>query len=101
MTQTATQTPITQTLETFLRAFDHNADISKAPSCFADTFLAAGPGSVSVVKAADLAVALPRRKKMFEEMGCRSGTLESVVETKLDDRYTLAQAKWRMTFRPG
>jgi hypothetical protein len=95
-----TRTP-TLTLETFLGAFDHNADISKAPACFADTFLAAGPDSVSVVKAADLALALPRRKKMFEEMGCRAGTLDSVMETKLDNRYTLAQATWRMTFARG
>lgn len=92
---------MTQSLETFLRTLEHNCDISKAASCFADTFLAAGPDGVTVVKAADFALALPRRKKMFEEMGCRSATLDSVMETKIDARYTMAQAKWRMTFVRG
>ncbi|MBV8630514.1 MAG: hypothetical protein JOZ83_06285 [Silvibacterium sp.] len=87
-----------QSLETFLRSLEHGSETSTAVSCFADTFLAAGPNGVTVVKATELAAALPHRKKMFEEMGCRSATLDSVSETKLDDRYTLAEAKWRMTF---
>lgn len=92
---------MTQSLEMFLRTLEHAGDISKAVSCFADTFLAAGPDGVTVVKTADFALALPRRKKMFEEMGCRSATLDSVIETKLDARYTMAQTKWRMTFVRG
>lgn len=38
---------------------------------------------------------------MFEQMGHRSTKLESAVVTELDDRYVMAETKWRMTFAHG
>ena len=94
----------TAIIEEFLSTFEHNEsrhDAAALASRFADTFLVAGPDGTRVVKASDFALALPRRQKMFDEMGCRATKLESAVVTKLDDRYAMAETKWRMTFVHG
>jgi hypothetical protein len=69
---------------------------------FADTFLAAGPQGAKCVSSADFALALPKRKQLFDSLGCQSTTLVSLEETPLDARYVLARTKWQMTFsRPN
>jgi hypothetical protein len=94
----------TQSVAEFLSAFERTENpqqIAQLASRFADPFLAASPGGAIVVSAADFALALPRRRKMFDELGCRSTRLASIVETKLDDRYILAETKWLMVFARG
>jgi hypothetical protein len=94
----------TQSIAEFLSAFERTENphqIAQLASCFADPFLAASPGGAVVVSAADFALALPRRRKIFDELGCRSTRLASIVETKLDDRYVLVETKWLMVFARG
>ena len=95
---------LTEAITTLLRAFERNStrdDVAALAQCYADNFLAAGPAGVSVVNRHDFALALPRRKAMFDQMGCRSTKLDSVTVTKLDDRYAMAETTWRMTFAHG
>ena len=69
---------------------------------FADTFLAAGPQGAKCVNSADFALALQRRKQLFDSLGCKSATLASLEEVPLDARYVLVRTKWKMTFsRPN
>jgi hypothetical protein len=93
-----------ESITTFLRAFgrtDNPGEIAELARCFAETFIAAGPDGPTVIRQQDFALALPRRKKMFDEMGCRSTSLDTVVVTKLDDRYALAETTWLMRFAHG
>jgi hypothetical protein len=94
----------TEVIEELLRTFEHTEKqngVEALVSRFADMFLVAGPDGARAVRASDFALALPKRQKMFDEMGCRSTKLDSVVVTKLDERYVMAQTKWRMGFARG
>jgi len=75
-----------------------NDDIPSLVSLFEDVFLAAGPQGAKSVRAEDFALALPKRKQLFDKLGCQSTALVSLHETVLDDHYALAKTKWRMTF---
>jgi hypothetical protein len=91
----------TDTLERFFRAFESNAssnDIPTQVAQFADVFMAASPQGTQVVRLSDFAVALPRRKQLFDRLGCRSTALVSLEERPLDARYVMASTRWRMTF---
>jgi hypothetical protein len=91
----------TDTLERFFRAFETNAssnDIPTQVAQFADVFMAASPQGTQVVRLSDFAVALPRRKQLFDRLGCRSTALVSLEERPLDARYVMASTRWRMTF---
>jgi hypothetical protein len=93
--------PITTATERFFRAYEANissADIQALIAHFADVFMAAGPQGTQAVKASDFALALPRRKQMFDSWGCQTTALASLRETPLDARYVLAATQWRMTF---
>ncbi|HET6384220.1 MAG TPA: hypothetical protein VFJ58_12575 [Armatimonadota bacterium] len=84
-----------QFLEHFERSRTAGAD---AAGLYAETFLAGGPDGARCIRAEDFARALPLRKQMFERAGCRRTELAGVVETPLDERYSLARTKWRMGF---
>jgi hypothetical protein len=91
-------------METFFQEYEYNSNRSETAaviSQFAETFLVAGPQGAQVVPANAFALALPRRRKQFEEMGCRSTELISLRETTLGDRYVMAETEWQMTFAPG
>jgi hypothetical protein len=89
-------------VEAFLRRFELNnnkSDFSAAVSQFADTFLAAGPSRGAVCsRAGDFALALPKRKQLFEGFGCHSMQLVSVDAHSLGDRYSIAHTQWKMNF---
>lgn len=95
---TASTTPI----QAFFQRYDQltrEGNIPELVAQFAETFLAADPGGARPVRAADFALALPRRKQLFDKIGgCHSTELVSVEETRLDDRYALARTRWRMKF---
>ena len=91
-------------IETFFREFEHNSNLSETGaviSQFAEAFVVAGPHGPQVVPANAFALALPRRKKQFEEMGCRSTDLTSLRETTLGNHYIMAETEWKMTFVRG
>jgi hypothetical protein len=91
-------------METFFHEFNHNSNLSETGaviSQFAETFMVADPQGAQVVPANAFALALPRRKKQFEEMGCRSTELKSLRETTLGNHYVMAETEWQMTFARG
>jgi hypothetical protein len=91
-------------METFFQEYEHNSNLSETGaviSQFADVFVVAGPQGAQVVPANAFALALPRRKKQFEEMGCRSTNLMSLRETALGNHYVMAETEWRMMFVRG
>jgi hypothetical protein len=91
-------------MEIFFQEYEYNSTRSETGaviSQFAETFLVAGPQGAQVVPANVFALALPRRKKQFEEMGCRSTELLSLRETTLGNHYVMAETEWRMTFVRG
>ena len=89
----------------FFRRFEQSSaagDVDALVSLYAPSFLMAAPSGAQVVKAGDLAQAIPRRKQMFAAAGCTATTLQSVVDTPLDSRYSLVRTEWQWTFdRPG
>jgi hypothetical protein len=88
-------------VEAFFRLFELNnnkSDFSATTSQFADTFMAAGPQGTQCVKASDFAMALPKRKQLFDSYGCQSTSLIYFSETRLDDRYVMARTQWLMKF---
>ncbi len=90
-----------EAMERFFRTFEANAsghDVEAQVSQFADVFMAAGPQGAQAVRASDFALAMPKRKQLFDRMGCRSTELVSLTEKRLDARYVLADTQWRMTF---
>jgi hypothetical protein len=96
-----TTSPIAQFFSAFARKSDSN-NIQAQVAQFADTFLAAGPQGAKGVSSADFALAVSKRKQLFESLGCQSTTLVSLDEIPLDARYVLARTRWQMTFsRPN
>ncbi len=95
----------TTPIERFFEEYAFHTDKGNVPELiafFADVFLAAGLQGEKPVRASDFALALPKRYKLFESMGCRSTELTSLQQTWLDARYVLARTGWRLTFeRPS
>jgi hypothetical protein len=65
---------------------------------FADAFQFAGPLGSQSFRAADFALALPRRKQLFDRLGCQSTYLVFLHQTQLDVRYILVRTEWKLTF---
>ena len=65
---------------------------------FADSFLYAGPAGNKWVRAGDFALALPKRKQVFEQAGHRSTELIDAQEFWLGERYVLVRTRWRFAF---
>ena len=85
----------------FIRLFAHNsasANASEVCRQFAEQFLVASPLGIQCVRSVDFAAALPRRKELFDKLGRQSTELIGLKELKLDDRYVLAQTRWRFIF---
>lgn len=53
------------------------------------------------MRASDFALAIPKRKQLFDRLGCRSTSLVSLCETQLSARYTMARTQWCFTFDRG
>jgi len=92
---------VDQTIERFFRHFEAGsaaADVESLAAMYAPSFLMAGPSGAQVVKASDLMLAIPKRKQLFDAAGCRSTTLLSLADTRLDERYSLVRTEWQWTF---
>jgi hypothetical protein len=91
-------------IEQFFRNFERQSNGSNPDELFAqfgDAVMVAGPDGSRVVRASDLAVALPKRKELFNRIGCRSTRLLSMQETRIDQRYVMAETQWCLTFERG
>ena len=90
-----------EAIERFFRTFELNSssdDINAVVLQFGEVFMAAGPQGVQAVRAADFALALPRKKQMFESLGHQSTELVALREERLDARFILAATRWKMSF---
>jgi hypothetical protein len=88
-------------IEQFFRTFESNASSNNTAAQvtqFADVFMAANPQGAQAVRAGDFALALPKKKQLFDKLGCQTTALVSLRQTRLDARYTMAATQWRMTF---
>ena len=91
-----------RSMEAFFRRFEAQTatgDVEGLADLYAPSFLMAGPGGTRIVNARDLIHAIPKRKQLFDAAGCRSTTLVSVDETRLDDRYSLVRTEWEWAFQ--
>ena len=95
-----TRTPLRRFFDLFERNSD-SGDVAGSVDQFAEMFMAAGPQGARCVRAADFAMALPKRFELFKRLGCRKTCLASFRETRLDDRFALAETEWRMVFDGG
>jgi hypothetical protein len=91
------ETPVGRFFRNFER-LNSNNDAPAMAAQFADTFVAAGPQGSQCVRAEDFARALPKRIELFRSFGCESTSLVSFSETRLDERFAMAETRWRMTF---
>src|ERR1700722_345434 len=73
-------------------------DIPALVSQFTDPFISADPHGTHCVRVEDFAAALPRRKFLFDRLGCKPAVLTSLHETQLDARYVLAKTTWGFEF---
>jgi hypothetical protein len=92
---------VSAAIEHFFEIFEANSnsqDVAAMVSQFADVFMAANPAGALAVRAGDFALALPRRKRLFDALGCRFTKLVSLDQTPLSERFTMAAAQWCMTF---
>jgi len=90
-------TPVARFLRSLTLQDSTTENIAPA-SHFADLFMAVNPQGVQCVRAADFALALPKRKQFFKSHGHRSTTLLSVHETAIDASHLLAKTRWRFAF---
>jgi hypothetical protein len=91
-------------VEEFFRTFEYNTnhgDTAALVSPFAAVFLAAGPQGSSCVRKEDFALALPKRKQLFDSLGCGATDLVRIETEQLDARYSTARTQWKMTFASG
>ena len=102
----ATSTPApseatTSLVSHFLQSYEANAasrDLPSLLSQFSDPFMAAGPTGVQCLRATDFASALSKRIQLFSGLGAQPSKLVSCHETRLDDRFVMAETRWHMTF---
>jgi hypothetical protein len=93
-------------IERFFQAFELNRQSGDVPAIvgqFADVFLAVGPQGAQCIRGSDFANALPKRKQLFDSLGCQFTALVSLNEIQLDTRFVMARTQWKMTFsrNPG
>lgn len=91
------ETPVRRFFERYTH-LNESGEMARVAEQFADVFMAAGPQGSQCVKAAEFAVALPKRKELFRRLGSRATTLVALEEQALDARYVLVKTRWRMEF---
>jgi hypothetical protein len=91
------ETPVGHFFELYARKSSDD-NIPALVSQFADPFVSADPHGTHCVRVDDFAAALPRRKLLFDRLGCRPAILVSLHETQLDARYVLVKTTWRFDF---
>jgi hypothetical protein len=98
MTQQTAETIRGQVRE-FFQAFEANtssSDPAAMGAAYADVFMAAGPQGAQIIRTAEFVAALPRRKQLFDELGCGTAQLISLEQTPLGSRYVMASTRWSL-----
>ena len=93
----SSETAISRFFQTFAQKSGEES-IPAQVSLFADPFISADPHGTRCVRLEDFAAALPKRKMLFDRLGCRPAVLVNLEETQLDARYVLARTTWRFDF---
>jgi hypothetical protein len=91
------ETPVSRFFHSYAQKSNED-NIPAMVSQFADPFLSADPKGTHCVRAAEFAAALPKRKQLFDRLGCMPAMLVNLHETQLDARYFLAKTTWRLDF---
>ncbi len=94
------ETPIARFFRSFIQKSSEE-NIPAQVSQFAGPFICADPHGIRCVRLEDFATALPKRKLLFDQLGCKPAVLVKLNETQLDGRYVLAKTTWRMDFPPA
>jgi hypothetical protein len=81
-------------VEAFFREYEQGALVT----CFASTFLYAGPEGAQAMDLGVFTQALPRRRELFDRAGHRSTRLVSVDAKAISAAYTLAETEWSFQF---
>jgi hypothetical protein len=88
-------------IERFFQAVEQetaNGEMAALAERFSETFMAAGPGGAKIAERSIFTQSMPARKQMFDKLGCKGTRIASLEATPLDARYTLAKARWQLTF---
>ena len=90
-----------QSVLKFFEAYEtaiRSQDLSIIETLYGETFLFGGPQGTQAVKRDDFLKVLPRRSGFFKAIGLSATTLQSIDETRLDERYLLVKVIWLMHF---
>jgi len=94
-----------QLLDSFFQTYEQNTaagDMQAVAAHFADVFLAAGPQGAKAVPASEFALAVSKKKELFDRLGRYSTSLVSLEKTQLSGRYAMVTTEWCLSFaRPG
>jgi hypothetical protein len=88
-------------LTSFFKQYEqasNGGDTAAILELFADPFTVATPQGPQTVRVSDFAVIIPRRKALFDKLGCREALLDSLKVTPLNDHFALVDTMWRMRF---
>jgi uncharacterized protein DUF4440 len=94
---------MTNTVRPDVRAFferyqsaGDSLDSAALADCFTDVILNLDPSSAAAVPRQAIVAALPRRRQLFDSIGCTGSELREIEETPLDDMHTLVATSWAM-----
>jgi hypothetical protein len=91
------ETAIGRFFQTFAETGSEGS-IARQVSLFAGPFISADTHETRCVRLEDFAAVLPKRKMLFDRLGCKPAVLMNLEETQLDARYVLARTTWRFDF---
>jgi hypothetical protein len=74
--------------------FANSADPGGITSLFSAEFMFGDPAGVRVVPTEGMAMAVAKRKRLFEGLGSRETRMVSLKTMELNDQYVLAEAEW-------
>jgi hypothetical protein len=95
-------TDIRPEVRDFFRRFEHAAeDPGSEPltNLYCAEFMALDSSSAVTITPQALLAALPRRKQLFEAIGCDGLDLADISEIPLDDVHTLVRTSWSLRMR--
>jgi len=96
------QSPLRPEVREFFERYERagrELDPEAVTSSFADTFLSLDATSAHALTPDALISTLPRRKVLFERIGCDGMELGHIEETPLDDDHTLVRTSWTLRMR--
>jgi hypothetical protein len=89
-------------VERFFAEYEQGAnsfDTGLIVSEFTSSFMAADPNGVTCIHNDErFRAAIPERHAFFRQIGFKSAKVINMVETQLDDRYTMAKVQWHLVF---